>query len=182
MTDDLTDADAKALCARLGIETKTITIDGQPRVVINEAGMRKLADHAPIGSPAAHAMVDQAMAAAHEQHGRHLARIRTDVVALLTDRATRPLDVGEQAIVATATRAELQAAADQTARLLDEERKQIAGLARIRELTAPYFAGLPAGSTMGDVMPLMTDDERAELDAIARTLPIDGDVIIPRTA
>lgn len=116
------------------------------------------------------------------QPRRPLARIRTDVVALLVDQSQRTLANDEQDLVATATRAELQATADITARLLDEERKHIAALARIRELVGPYFATLPAGSVMGDAMALMTDEERAELDAIARTLPVDGDVIVPRTA
>ena len=70
MTDDFTDADAKAICAELGIETKTITDTfGRTHVVINEAGMRKLADFAPIGATAAHARVDQIMAAARDAHG-----------------------------------------------------------------------------------------------------------------
>lgn len=69
MTDDITDADAKALCAALGIETKTITDTfGRTHTVINEAGMRKLADHAPIGAPAAHAKVDQMFAAARDYY------------------------------------------------------------------------------------------------------------------
>lgn len=125
---------------------------------------------------------------------RPLARIRTDLVVLLADTARRgpadtwtrlngePLTDQERTLLATATRGELWAAADHTGRLLDEERKQIAGLARIRELVGPHFATLPVGSVMSDVMPLMTDEERAELDAIARTLPADGDVIVPRTA
>ncbi|MFD7709511.1 hypothetical protein [Streptomyces sp. NPDC059786] len=68
MTDDFTDADAKALCDALGIETKTITdATGQQHLVINEEGMRKFADLAPnpVGS---HALVDQIMAAAKEAH------------------------------------------------------------------------------------------------------------------
>ncbi|MFJ7242354.1 hypothetical protein ACIQWB_35245 [Streptomyces olivaceus] len=177
MTDDFTDADAQTLCDRLGIETKTVIVDGQPRVVIDETGMRKLADHAPIGATAAHAMVDQATAAMRD-HARHLNRIRTDVVTLLTARATRPLNADEQALVATATRAELQAAADQAARLIDEDTAYIASLNRIRELAAPYFAKLPDGATFGDVMAIMPPAERAELDAIAATLPIDGDIIV----
>jgi hypothetical protein len=112
---------------------------------------------------------------------RPLARIRTDVVVLLVEGGTRPLDDGERTLTATATRAELQAAADTNTRLLGKERKHIASLDRIRELTAPYFAALPTGSTFGDVMPLMSHTERTELDAIARTLPTDGDVIVPRT-
>ena len=123
---------------------------------------------------------------------RPLARIRTDVVVLLADIDHRaggrtrldgqPLTDQERALVASATRGELRAAADHTGRLLDDERKQIAALDRIRELVGPYFASLPDGSGMGDVMPLMTAAERAELDALARTLPVDGTVIVPRTA
>ncbi|MDX2839495.1 hypothetical protein PV377_10980 [Streptomyces ipomoeae] len=64
MDSDLTDADVKAICAHLGIETKTITDTfGRTHVVVDEAGMRKLADHAPIGREAAHAKVDQMFAA-----------------------------------------------------------------------------------------------------------------------
>lgn len=70
MTDDFTDADAKAICAALGVETKTITDTfGRTHVVIDEAGMRKLADHAPIGAVAAHAKVDQMMAAIRDHYG-----------------------------------------------------------------------------------------------------------------
>lgn len=70
MNDDFTDADAKAVCAELGIETKTITDTfGRTHVVVDEAGMRKLADHAPMGSSAAHARVDQIMAAARDHYG-----------------------------------------------------------------------------------------------------------------
>lgn len=69
MNDDFTDADAKAICAQLGIETKTITDTfGRTHVVVNAAGMRKLADHAPIGATAAHAVVDQLMAAVRDNN------------------------------------------------------------------------------------------------------------------
>ncbi|MFE9601977.1 hypothetical protein [Streptomyces hokutonensis] len=126
------------------------------------------------------------------RHERPLARIRTDVVVLLADidhhgggqarLDGQPLTDQERALVAFATLGELRAAADHTGRLLGEERKQIAALDRIHELVGPYCARLPAGSTFGDVMPLMTDAERAELDALVRTLPVDGTVIVPRTA
>lgn len=70
MTDDFTDADAKAVCAALGIETKTITDTfGRTHVVINEAGMRKLAEHSPMGAAAAHAKVDQMFAAIRDHYG-----------------------------------------------------------------------------------------------------------------
>ncbi|PJM98108.1 hypothetical protein CG740_37115 [Streptomyces sp. CB01201] len=69
MSNDFTDADAKAICAELGIETKTITdAFGRTHVVVNAVGMRKLADHAPIGAAAAHATVDQLLAAARDRH------------------------------------------------------------------------------------------------------------------
>ncbi|MEU9894263.1 hypothetical protein ACIBCS_27920 [Streptomyces phaeochromogenes] len=69
MSEDLSDADVKAICAALDIETKTITDTfGQTLIVIDEAGMRKLADHAPIGAPAAHAKVDQMMAAVRDYY------------------------------------------------------------------------------------------------------------------
>lgn len=65
MTDDLSNADTMALCARLGIPTKVVTdAFGQTLVLIDRAGVRKLADHAPIGAPAAHAFADQMFAAA----------------------------------------------------------------------------------------------------------------------
>jgi hypothetical protein len=69
VTDDITDADAKAICAALGIESKVITDTfGRTHVVVDEAGMRKLADHAPIGAAAAHAKVDQIFAAARAHY------------------------------------------------------------------------------------------------------------------
>ena len=67
MSEDFTEADAKAVCAALGIETKTITDTfGRAHVVVDTDGMRKLADHAPIGAPAAHALVDQVLAASRD--------------------------------------------------------------------------------------------------------------------
>ncbi|MEU9857276.1 hypothetical protein [Streptomyces sp. NPDC047974] len=45
--DDMTEADAKALCTRLGITTKLIEIDGEMRVCVDMEGARQLALHAP---------------------------------------------------------------------------------------------------------------------------------------
>ncbi|MFC8201305.1 hypothetical protein ACFUTV_38800 [Streptomyces sp. NPDC057298] len=70
MTDDLTDADAKAICAALGVNTKTITDTfGRTLTVIDEAGMRTLAAHSKNPARGA-ALVDQIMAAARDAHGR----------------------------------------------------------------------------------------------------------------
>ncbi|MFJ8349729.1 hypothetical protein ACIQ9J_25875 [Streptomyces sp. NPDC094153] len=193
MTEDFTDADTKAICALLGIETKTVTdTSGRTLTVIDETGMRKLADHAPVGATAAHAMVDQFMAAARTEHKPPLARIRTDVVALLLDldvvgsggwahRDGRPLTSDERSLVSSATAAECHAAAEHIGRALDEQREDVAALARIRELSTLYFEKLPAGSTMADVMALMTADERAEIEGLAASLPVDGTVIVPRS-
>lgn len=69
MTDDLTDADAKAICAALGVNTKTITDTfGRTLTVIDEAGMRTLAAHSE-NPERGQALVDQIMAAARDAHG-----------------------------------------------------------------------------------------------------------------
>ena len=69
MTDDLTDADAKAICAAAGVDTKTITDTfGRTLVVIDEAGMRRLAALAP-DPVRSQALVDQIVGAAREAHG-----------------------------------------------------------------------------------------------------------------
>ncbi|XQE79542.1 hypothetical protein ACN24L_12495 [Streptomyces microflavus] len=66
---DMTDADAKAICAALGVSTKTITDTfGRTLTVIDEEGMRTLAAHSP--NPArGQALTDQIMAAAREEYG-----------------------------------------------------------------------------------------------------------------
>lgn len=67
MSNDMTNADVQALCAQLGINTKTITDSfGRTQLLIDAEGMRRLADHAPIGRDAAHAKVDQLLAEARD--------------------------------------------------------------------------------------------------------------------
>lgn len=69
MSDDLTDADAKAICAAAGVDTKTVTDTfGRTLTVIDEAGMRKLAALAP-DPVRSQALVDQIMTAARNAHG-----------------------------------------------------------------------------------------------------------------
>lgn len=70
MTENITDADAKAICAALGVNTKTITDTfGQTLTVIDEEGMRTLAAHSA-NPERGQALVDQIMAAARDAHGR----------------------------------------------------------------------------------------------------------------
>lgn len=57
-------ADVRALCAHLGIPAQVKTdAFGRTDVYVDEAGLRRMADHAPIGRKAAHAWVDQQLAA-----------------------------------------------------------------------------------------------------------------------
>ncbi|WP_145499233.1 hypothetical protein [Streptomyces sp. CFMR 7] len=66
---DMTDADAKAICAALGVNTRTITDTfGRTLTVIDEEGMRVLAAHSP-NPERGQALTDQIMAAAREQYG-----------------------------------------------------------------------------------------------------------------
>ncbi|MGV9987757.1 hypothetical protein [Streptomyces olivaceus] len=122
-----------------------------------------------------------------------LALIRTEVTALLLDLTAddsgnwihydgRPLTVAEKDIVSSATPAECQAAADALSRAIGEQEEDAAALERVRALAAPYFEQLPADSTMGDAMALMTTEERGEVDALAVGLTPDGVVIVPRPA
>ncbi|WP_438478987.1 hypothetical protein [Streptomyces asiaticus] len=67
MTDDFNTPDFLAFAAQLGIKTQVVTDTfGRTDVLIDTDGMRKLADHAPIGATAAHALVDQLLAAARD--------------------------------------------------------------------------------------------------------------------
>jgi hypothetical protein len=55
----MNDADCKAFCARHGINTELIIDEhGNPQLVIDESGMRRVADLAP-DPDHAHALVDQ---------------------------------------------------------------------------------------------------------------------------
>ncbi|MEU9444630.1 hypothetical protein AB0D42_27865 [Streptomyces sp. NPDC048304] len=62
----MNDADRKAWCARHSITTHLVTDDhGTPQLVVDEAGMRAIADLAP-NPDRAHALLDQWFAEADE--------------------------------------------------------------------------------------------------------------------
>ncbi|MER7799021.1 hypothetical protein ABTX71_01685 [Streptomyces parvulus] len=120
-----------------------------------------------------------------------LTLIRTEVTALLLDLTVddsgnwvhydgHPLTDAEKDTVSSATPAECRAAADTLSQAIGEQEKEAAALGRIRALAAPYFEQLPAGSTMGDAMALMTAEERGEADRLAAGLTPDGVVIVSR--
>lgn len=105
--------------------------------------------------------------------------IRLDVVILLADlniTPYKPLDEwthldgrsltpDEQDIVGSVTPNELEAVVSHFAVSIENDGPAKA-LARIQELTAPYFARLPKGAVMDDVTPLMTEAERDELNRL----------------
>ncbi|MCW2899180.1 MAG: hypothetical protein JWO67_1445 [Streptosporangiaceae bacterium] len=66
-TPELSNADIMAFAAEHDIDGHVAPDqNGTPQVWIDEASLRKLADTAPIGSVAAHALVDQILAATRE--------------------------------------------------------------------------------------------------------------------
>lgn len=106
--------------------------------------------------------------------------VRPDVVTLLTetdlgsvldsaDRTTwkradgTPLTEAEQEMVATANRQELMASREQADRIVQVLREEVEAMDRIMEVTREHFVAQGAVATFGDVWPLLTDAERAEL-------------------
>lgn len=112
--------------------------------------------------------------------------IRPEVVALLTDLNLagqpaqwthadgRPVTPDELALALTANFAELKALVDYSKRASDYATDQAAAVTRIGEITAPHFAELPDGARMDDVMPMLTDAERAELADLMELVTLDG--------
>ncbi|MEU2924173.1 hypothetical protein ABZ636_03800 [Streptomyces sp. NPDC007251] len=63
----MNDADRRAWCTQHGINTEIITDqNGQPQLVVDEEGMRRIADLAP-NPHQAHALIDQWLAEADAQ-------------------------------------------------------------------------------------------------------------------
>ncbi|QCX77209.1 hypothetical protein C9F11_17785 [Streptomyces sp. YIM 121038] len=109
--------------------------------------------------------------------------VRADVVVLLTevdydrhDDASRlyrcdgsPFTAAEHALLSTATRAEFSAANAQM-RLENEWAHELDAMKEaFVELLMKYFPRLPEGSTVSDVVGIMTDEDYAEYE---RLLPI----------
>lgn len=119
--------------------------------------------------------------------------IRPEAVALLTDVAidphqhytqwTRrdgtPLTDEEQRLIGSATAPELQAVADYSQRIIEREEQMSRAFTRLAELAIPYFAQLPEGAVMDDVVPLMSEDDRAEFERLAELVAPDGTVVPP---
>lgn len=60
---DLTEADVKAIAAKLGIRTRQHydPVSGEWLTLVDTGGMRRLADASPLGPAAAHAIVNRAL-------------------------------------------------------------------------------------------------------------------------
>jgi hypothetical protein len=82
--------------------------------------------------------------------------------------------------VMDSTWAELEAVRDFHQRAADHLIEQSDAAKGIAEITRPYFATLPKGAAMGDVMPLMTAAERDEVNQLAALFAPDGTVIVTR--
>ncbi|NUV64309.1 hypothetical protein [Streptomyces sp. CAI-85] len=118
-------------------------------------------------------------------------QVRPEVVTLLADvaidpqqhystwthRDGRPLAPDEVDLVGSSTRAELETMIAYAERAVAYELEVTEAGERIIELTKPYFARLPAGSVIRDVVPLMSSEEREELQRLADLVAPDGTLV-----
>lgn len=122
-----------------------------------------------------------------------MTEIRTDVVAHILDlvldgppsnwthRDGRPATQDDINTVMNATFAELRTALDHTRRAHDYAQEQEQAAKRVLELTRPYFTHAGPDAAIADIRPLMTDQERAELDQLSEFLAPDGTIVRPAT-
>lgn len=117
--------------------------------------------------------------------------VRSDVVALLVDidwPASTPFtrmvrDNGElftdaeAALIASAKKHEIEAGLRYMETVREFHQQQERDVRRVVELTQPYYA-LPGVETLGDIEPLMTAEERVELEMLCDGLAPDGYLII----
>lgn len=117
--------------------------------------------------------------------------IRADVVSLLVDLDPfsygspvlrrldgRPMTDAERGLINSATGPEHQAAADYFRRVAEHAEEMASAHRRIDEITRPYFDRLDSGATMADVLPLLTEAERAEIDRLHEIATPDGTIIM----
>lgn len=112
--------------------------------------------------------------------------VRTEVVALLTDvmplgpldswtrQDGRPLTQDERDLVGSATYAEVSAAREFVARESELARERAEDLQRAHDLIRPYFDRHPDLPTTGEVLPLMTEEDRTEFLQVMERVAPDG--------
>lgn len=124
----------------------------------------------------------------HTRSSLPQSNIRLDVVTLLCDADFRrrpdtnrwshldgrPFTKAEQALAFSATREEFTIAADQIKREGDYRREYQEAVEALPKLLLPYFGQLPTGATVSDVVPLLSDEDRAEYLRLREALAPDG--------
>ncbi|MYS19890.1 hypothetical protein GA0115240_114423 [Streptomyces sp. DvalAA-14] len=122
-----------------------------------------------------------------------LSNIRLDVVTLLCDTDFkrrpdtnrwshldgRPFTQAEQTLALSSTREEFEIAAAQIQREGDYRREYQEAVHAFLKLLLPYFAQVPDGSTVSDVIPRMTDEERTAFERLCDIVAPDGYLYAP---
>ncbi|MFG2629703.1 hypothetical protein [Streptomyces sp. NPDC048473] len=118
--------------------------------------------------------------------------IRLDVITLICDsnfkyrtetntwshREGRPFTKEEQKTALSCTRYEFEIAAAQIKREIAYRRERAELPDTLYALLSPYFAQLPTGSTVSDVEPLMTDEDRTEYERLRDLVAPDGYLLV----
>ncbi|MFG2410174.1 hypothetical protein [Streptomyces goshikiensis] len=119
--------------------------------------------------------------------------LRIEVIALLLDADFklrpdtntwshsdgRPFTQAEQATAFQATRAELEAVAALSARNAAAALEQDNAVEALTELLFSYFARHPEARMVMDVLPHMTEEDRAEYERLCAIAAPDGGIYLP---
>ncbi|MBT2451057.1 hypothetical protein J7F03_29075 [Streptomyces sp. ISL-43] len=119
--------------------------------------------------------------------------LRIEIIALLLDADFklrpdtntwshsdgRPFTRAEQATAFQATRAELEAMAALSARNAAAVREQDNAVEALTELVLSYFARHPEARMVMDVLPHMTEEDRAEYERLCAIAAPDGGIYLP---
>lgn len=89
-----------------------------------------------------------------------------------------PLTDTERDMVRSATRKELEASVDYADRAARYAAEQAADASRVVELLNPYFERHPEAATVDDVVPLMSDTDRAEFLQLMERVAPDGTIVL----
>ncbi|GHI86539.1 hypothetical protein [Streptomyces xanthophaeus] len=119
--------------------------------------------------------------------------LRIEIIALLLDADFklrpdtntwshsdgRPFTRAEQATTFQATRAELEATAALSARNAAAVLEQGNAVEALTELVLSYFAQHPEARMVMDVLPHMTEEDRAEYERLCAIAAPDGGIYLP---
>ncbi|MBT2467290.1 hypothetical protein J7E97_05240 [Streptomyces sp. ISL-66] len=119
--------------------------------------------------------------------------LRIEVIALLMDsdfklrpdtstwshRDGRPFTRAEQATALQATHAELETTAALSARNAAAALEQGTAVEALTELLFSYFARYPEARMVMDVLPHMTEEDRAEYERLCAIAAPDGGIYLP---